>query len=162
MSAIGDVAQAGWDDFARRRLALLVAVLLRIVGDPAIAFDLALETLATLRRRWSESPVDDEDRLIWAFETGQALIATAVARGVVPSVERNRDQRADRRILSIAEQRQIIGLAEQRLDLPPRAHDVVDAMARSAPTPRQLRALGCSSLVGTEPLPERDRETDGA
>jgi hypothetical protein len=157
-----DVAQADWDDFARQHLALLVAVLLRIVSGPSVAFDLALETLATLRRRWSECPADDEDRLIWAFDTSQALIATAVARGVVPSVERTRDQHPDHKVLSVTEQRQIIALSEQRLDLPPRVRDVVDAMARDAPAPRQLRALRCSPLVGAEPLPDPARETDGA
>ncbi len=162
MPAHHHVTQEGWDEFAHQRLSLLVAVLLRVVASPPVAFDLAVETLATLRRRWSESPVDDEDRLIWAFEASQALIATAVARGVVPSVERTRDQRPDRRILSVAEQRQIIGLSEQRLDLPPRVQDVVDAIARDAPAPGQLRALRCSPLVGAEPLPDRDRETDGA
>lgn len=113
-------------------------------------------------RRWSECPADDEDRLIWAFETSQALIAAAVCRGVVPSVERTRDQHADHRTLSIAEQRQIVALSEQPLDLPPRVRDVVDAMARDAPAPGQLRALRCSPLVSAEPLPERDRKTDGA
>jgi hypothetical protein len=162
MSASCDVAHEGWDEFARQHLALLVAVLLRIVSEPAVAFDLALETLATLRRRWRENPADDEERLIWAFDTSRALIAAAVARGVVPSVERTRDQRPDHRILSITEQRQIIRLSEQRLDLPSRVQDVVDAMARDAPAPRQLRALRCSPLVGAEPLPDRDRETDGA
>lgn len=162
MSASGDVAHEDWDDFARQHLALLVAVLLRIVSGPAVAFDLALETLATLRRRWSERPADDEDRLIWAFDTGQALITTAVARGVVPSVERTRDQRPDHKVLSIAERRQIIRLSEQRLDLQPRVQDVVDAMARNAPSPRQLGALRRSPLVGAEPLPDGERATDGA
>lgn len=156
------VAQDGWDEFAHQRVTLLVAVLLRVVASPPVAFDLAVETLATLRRRWSECPADDEDRLIWAFETSQALIAAAVCRGVVPSVERTRDQHADHRTLSIAEQRQIVALSEQPLDLPPRVRDVVDAMARDAPAPGQLRALRCSPLVSAEPLPECDRKTDGA
>jgi hypothetical protein len=162
MSASRDEAREEWDDFGRRHLALLVAVLLRVVGDPAIAFDLAIETLATLRRRWSECPADDEERLIWAFESSHALLAVAVARGVVPSVERTRDQRPDHQTLSIAEQQQITGLSEQRLDLPPRAQDMVDELARNAPPPQQLRALRCSPLVAAEPLRDRERETDGA
>lgn len=162
MPAHHHVAQEGWDEFAHQRLTLLVAVLLRVVASPPVAFDLAVETLATLRRRWSENSADDEERLLWAFDTSRALIAAAVARGVVPSVERTRHQRPDHRILSIAEQQQIIRLSEQRLDLPPRVQDVVDAMARDAPAPGQLRALRCSPLVGAEPLPDRDRETDDA
>lgn len=162
MFAHHHVAEEGWDEFAHRRLALLVAVLLRVVASPSVAFDLAVETLATLRRRWSENPADDDERLIWAFDTSRALIAAAVARGVVPSVERMRDQRPDHRILSISDQQQIVRLSEQRLDLPARVQNVVDAMARDAPAPGQLRALRCSPLVGAEPLPDRDRQTDGA
>lgn len=162
MSANRDEAHDGWDAFARQNLALLVTVLLRVVGNPAIAFDLAVETLATLRRRWSETPADDEERLIWAFESSQALLAVAVARGVVPSVERTRDQRPGHRTLSIAEQQQVISLSEQALDLPSRVAEMVDALARDAPPPQQLRALRCSPLVDAEPLPEHQRESDGA
>ena len=162
MSANLDDAHEGWDGFARQHVALLVAVLLRVVGTPAIAFDLAVETLATLRRRWSERPAEGEQRLIWALQSSHALLAVAVARGVVPSVERTRDERPAQRTLSIAEQQQIISLSEQRLDLLPRVQDMVDALARDAPPPRQLHALRCSPLVDAQPLPDLARETDGA
>ena len=52
--------------------------------------------------------------------------------------------------------------AEQRLELPTRGQEMVDALARGAPPPRQLRALRCSALVDVEALPDRERETDGA
>lgn len=162
MYADRDEAHEGWDEFARHHAALLVAVLLRVVGDPGVAFDLAVETLATLRRRWSERPAEDEQLLVWALECSRALLAVAVARGVVPSVERTRDQRPEHRTLSVAEQHQIARLAEQPLDLPPRAQDVVDALARDAPPPQPLRALRCSPLVDAEPLPDHARETYGA
>jgi len=162
MSENLDDAHAGWDEFARQHVALVVAVLPRVVGNPGIAFDLAVETLATLRRRWSERPAEDEQRLIWAFESSHALLAVAVARGVVPCVERTRDQRSEHRTLSIAEQQQIVSLSEQRLDLPSRVHDVVDALARDAPPPRQLSTLRCSPLVNVEPLPDLAWEPDGA
>jgi hypothetical protein len=162
MSANREDAHEGWSEFARHHVPLLVAVLLRVVGNPAIAFDLAAETLATLRRDWSESPADDEQRLIWAFESSRALLAVAVARGVVPSVERCRDRRPDHHTLSIVEQQQIARLAEQRLELPTRVQDMVDALARNAPSPPQLRALRCSPLVDAEALPDHERETDGA
>ena len=137
------------------------SVLLRFVGNPGIAFDLAVETLATLRRRWSERPAEDEQRLIWAFESSHALLAVAVAKGAVPCIERTRDQRSEHRTLLIAEQQQIISLSEQWLDVPSRVHDVVDALARDAPPPRQL-TLRCSPLVDVEPLPDLAREPDGA
>jgi hypothetical protein len=162
MSADRDTTQAGWNEFAGHHVPLLVAVLLRVVGRPEIAFDLAAETLATLRRRWSESPGDDEQRLIWAFESSHALLGVAVARGVVPSVERCRDRRPDHETLSIAAQQQIARLAEQRLELPTRVQDMIDALARDAPPPGQLRALRCSPLVHAEPLPDHERETGGA
>jgi hypothetical protein len=57
MSAERDTALEDWEAFARRHLALLVTVLLRVVTKPASAFDLAVETLATLRRRWGERPL---------------------------------------------------------------------------------------------------------
>jgi hypothetical protein len=162
MSANRDEAHEDWDGFARQHAALLVAVLLRVVGSPGIAFDVAVETLATLRRRWAESPPEDEQRLIWALECSRAVLVVAVARGVVPSVERTRDQRPEHRTLTIAEQHQIACLAEQPLDLPSRVQDVVDAMARGAPAPQRLRALRCSTLVDAESLPDREREPDGA
>jgi len=162
MSVDQDEAHEGWDECARRYTALLVAVLLRIAANPVIAFDLAAETLATLRRRWSERPDEEEERLIWAFEASRALLAAAVERGVVPSVERCRDQRPEHRTLSIAEQQHISRLAEERLDLPTRVQDVVDAMARNAPPPQGLRALRSSRLVDAEPLPAHQRQTDGA
>src|ERR1044072_9049833 len=84
MATNRDETQGSWDEFARRHLGLLVTVLLRVVARPEIAFDLAVETLAMLRRQWSERPVDDEERLICAVQSCHALLADAASRGVVP------------------------------------------------------------------------------
>lgn len=160
MSARRDDTHESWDEFARQHVALLVTVSLRVVGNPATAFDLAIETLATLRRCWSGSPPRNDERLTWALQASHALLAVAAGRGVVPSVERTRDQRPDHRTLSVVEQQQIIRLSEQPLDLPAGVQDMVDALARDAP-PQQLRSR-CSPLVDAEPLPDRERASHGA
>lgn len=143
--------------FATRWLAETVAVFLRAVRDPALAYDLATETLAAARLRWSSAP-EGEDRVAWLLEVGAAVLAGAVERMRVPSSERRRNQHPSPRTLTVAEQRELTALAEARLELPPVAQGAAEALARSAPPTHVLRGLRGSDLVAAEPLPERRPE----
>jgi hypothetical protein len=54
----------------------------------------------------------------------------------------------------VAEQQEIMALAEQHIELPVTARDAVDTLARMAPPPHALARLCRSGLVEAEPLPD--------
>ena len=148
-----------FESFARTSLALLVAVMVRVVHDAALAYDLATETLAGARWRW-ESPVAvGDDRLAWLIELGGEVLADAAQRERVPSVERRRRTgEPPSQTLAIADQQEIARLAEDRLELSPRAHEIAESLARNSPPLHTLRAIGLSGLVDAQALPDRERE----
>jgi hypothetical protein len=142
-----------YEVFVRRWLAPLVAVFLRAVRDPALAYDLATETLAAARIQWELAPPGD-GAVEWVLGLGTRVLDATVERGRVPATERRRrEQRAPRR-LTVAEQREIIALAEYPIELPNTARDAADALARMAPPPHLLAGLRSSELVQCEPLPD--------
>lgn len=155
-----DPPSEAFDAFASRSLADLVSVLLRAVRDPALAYDLATEALAAARVRWTWAP-EDAGRVVWLLGLGAEILDATVERKRVPSAERRRDANPAAFRLTLAHQRQLLALAEKRLDLPPGAQDVADALARTAPPPHVLRELRCSDLVDAEPLPDREGTPDG-
>ena len=142
-----------YEAFVSRWLAPLVAVFLRAVRDPALAYDLATETLAAARFQWEFAPPGDTG-VAWALRLGAKVLDATVERGRVPATERRRGQQPAPRRLTVAEQREISALAEQHIELPATARDAADAVARMAPPPHVLAGLRTSELVGAEPLPE--------
>jgi hypothetical protein len=150
----------GFHVFATRWLAETVAVFLRAVRDPALAYDLATETLAAARLRWSSAP-DGHERVAWLLELGADVLAAAVKRGRVPSIERRREHQPSRRTLTVAEQHELMSLAEARLELPQGAQDTADALARNTPPMHVLRELRRSDLVDAESLPDRALDRHG-
>lgn len=162
---MGEIADqhAGRSDFrpfAARWFTALVAVLLRSVRDPALAFDLATETLTTAHLKWELAP-DGDFAVEWLLRIAVDVLSDSVSRGRVPSAERRRANQSARRILTVAEQREIGVLAEQHIELPERARDAADELARMAPPPHTLSALSLSSLVTVEELPDHERQPDG-
>ena len=157
--------QIAYETFVSRWLAPLVAVFLRAVRDPALAYDLATETLAAAHLKWESAPPGDE-AVDWALRLGTDVLDTAVERGRVPSTERRRGQQPAPRRLTVAEQQEIMALAEQHLDLPDTARDAADTLARMAPPPHVLAELRRSDLVEADPLPDvattRDQDKHGA
>ncbi len=139
--------------FAAYWLAPLVAVSLRAVRDPALAYDLATETLAAARLRWETAP-SGEARVEWLLRLGAAVLDATVDHGRVPATERRRGGQPVSRCLTVAEQQEITALAEQHIELPDTARDAADALARMAPPPHVLARLRRSDLVRAEPLPE--------
>lgn len=154
---MGDVSdqpsETGYETFVSQWLAPLVAVLLRTVRDPALAYDLTTETLAAAHLRWESAP-SGEAGIEWVLHLAAQMLEIAVERGRVPTTERRRGQQPTPRRLTVAEQQEIMGLAEQHIELPPAAQGPADALARTAPPPHVLAQLGRSDLVEAEPLPD--------
>jgi hypothetical protein len=146
----------GWTILGRRWLASLVAIFLRTTRDPALAFDLATETLATARTERDEPP-DRDDGIIALLQLGAQVLAVAAEHQTVPAVERRRHRQATPLHLTVAEQQAVMRLAEENLDLPPIAQAAADAFARSAPPPTAIRQIRLSGLVEAEPLPDHAR-----
>ncbi|MGI9099007.1 MAG: hypothetical protein ACR2H2_11055 [Solirubrobacteraceae bacterium] len=159
MAELSDQPTSDFQLFATRWLAEIVAVFLRAVREPALAYDLATESLAAARLRWRSAP-DGPERVAWLLELGAAVLATAVQRGRVPSTERWREQQPAGRTLTVAEQHELMALADARLELPAGAQAAADALARTAPPMHVLRELRRSDLVDAEPLPSA-RERHG-
>jgi hypothetical protein len=149
-----------YEAFVSRWLAPVVAVFLRTVRDAALAYDLATETLAAARLRWEFAPAAD-DAVGWLLRLGAGVVESTVERGQVPSNERRRVQRPARCRLSVAEQQEIMALAEEHIELPATARDSADALARMAPPPHVLHSLRRSELVQAEPLPKHNKDRHG-
>lgn len=160
MDGVSDRFSGDFERFASRWLAPLVAAFLRAVRSPALAYDLATETLAAARLRWTSAP-DGPRRVAWLIELGVDVLAATVERTRVPTTERRRNQQPVPQRLSVAEQRELTALAEARLDLPADAQAVAEGLARTAPPAHVLRELRCSDLVEAAPLPDPDRERRG-
>jgi hypothetical protein len=161
MGELSDHAQREFGRFAAIWLAPLVAVLLRTVHDPALAYDLATETLAAAGSRWGPAagPVESDDRSAWLIELGGSVLADAAERTRVPSVERRRRGREPRpHTLTISDQQEMAQLAEARLELSPAAAEAAEALARAAPSRHLLRAIRLSGLVSAQPLPDHQRD----
>jgi hypothetical protein len=150
----------GFERFAERWIAPLVAVFLRSVRQPALAYDLATETLAAARLDWDISPGGDE-AVAWLLRLGAGVLEATVERKRVPSVERRRGSQPDSQRLSVGEQQQIMLLAEDRIELPASAQDAADTLARLAPPPHILTELRLSPLVEAERLPDHERDRRG-
>jgi len=159
VSESSDPQATDYERFAKRWMAALIAVLLRAVREPALAYDIATEALASARLRWRSAP-EGRELLAWLIELATAVLTQTVERGQVPSIERRREHQPAARVLSVAQQRELTVLAEARIELPTEAQAAADALARSAPPMHVLRTLRRSDLVDAEPLPERTLDRD--
>ena len=160
MGELSAETKANWESFGRRWLSMLVAILLRTVHDPALALDLATETLAAAGTRWEEPPAGERG-LVDVIGLAAGILARAVERRRVPATERRRYGLAPYR-LTVDQQRELVALSEHPLDLPAEARQAAEALARGAPPPSALRELRRSDLVEADPLPDHERSPDGA
>jgi hypothetical protein len=152
MRELSDQRRRGYQLFAARWLTPIVTVFLRATRDPALAYDLATETLAVARIQWDAAP-DGHEAVAWVLNLGSDLLVTTVERRQVPSTERRRGNDPRPHRLTAAEQQQIMALAEQHLELPPTAQAAADALARTAPPRHVLADIRLSGLVDRDPLP---------
>lgn len=154
-----------YEAFASEWLAPILVVFVRAVRAPALAYDLATETLATARVRWHSAP-PEEAAVEWVLRLGAHVLDATVERGRVPTTERRRGGQVPPRRLTVTEQQEIMALAEHHIELPGAARDAADALARMAPPPHLLAEICCSDLVQADPLPgvaaDRDQESRGA
>jgi hypothetical protein len=160
MGGLSAETDANWESFGVRWLSTLVAIVLRTVRDPAVALDLATETLAAARTLWDD-PSAGERGLVDVIGLAARILARAVERGRVPATERRRYGLAPYR-LTLDQQRELVALSEHPLDLAAEPRQAAEALARSAPPPSALRELRCSDLVEADPLPDHERRPDGA
>ncbi len=152
MGGVPDRPDRGYGAFASRWLTPVVAVFLRATRDPALAYDLATETLAAARIEWESSP-GGEEAVAWVLNLGFDVLAAAVERRRVPSTERRRANDPPPHQLTAAEQQEIMALAEAHIDLPDTARAVSDTLARMAPPRHVLEDLRLSGLVQRERAP---------
>lgn len=146
-------------EIAGSLLPALMATVLRAVHDPVLAYDLSTEVVAAARHEWATMPADD-DALAGLLTIAVRVLAHAASTGRVPTVERRRRREPPSQRLTVAQQREIVRLAEQVLELSPAARAAVAELARTAPPPRAIRGLKPSSLIDFEPLPDRPGDRD--
>ena len=155
----GQPKQTDYEAFVSEWLAPLVGLFLRTVRDSALAYDLATETLAAAHLQWESAP-SGEAGVDWVLRLGAQVLDTAVQGGRVPATERRRGRQPRPRRLTVAEQQEIMALAEHQIELPAGARDAADALARMAPPPHALAQLRPSDLVQAEPLPDHETVTE--
>ncbi len=162
MGEISDqhVGQPEFSSFTRRWFAPVLAVLVRTVRSPALAYDLATETFATAHIQWDLAP-EGELAVEWVLQIGADVLNATVTRGRVPSTERRRTHQSVPRALTVEQQQEIANLVEHHIELPAIARQATDALARTAPPPHVLEELALSSLMTAETAPNHQSKTDG-
>lgn len=152
MIDVPDRRPPGYAQFVARWASTVMALLLRVLRDPLLAYDVTAETLAIARLDWNQAPEGDE-ALAWLIEIGVRVIEAAAQRGIVPSAERRRGGQTSMRPLGVCDQREIIALSEAVIELPASASEAAAALARAAPPPSLLADLRSSDLVEAVPMP---------
>ena len=94
MGAVSDHAGRDYQLFASNWFVPLVAVFLRSVLEPALAYDLATETIAAARLQWDSAPVGDE-AVDWLPAARLIPILSASALRTVRGAWRDRVHLAD-------------------------------------------------------------------
>jgi hypothetical protein len=132
-----------------RSFATVVAVMVRAVRDPALAFDLATELLAVAAFRWDRYSA--ESRMAWVLAFGPALVARALGGDRVPCDERLRNRpQLEPRTLTVEHLEWLRCLVDEPLDLDPEARRVAAQLEREAPPPGRLRRVALSPLIRLE------------
>lgn len=159
MGEPSDDTRQEFEPFAQISLPSLVAIIVRVVHDAALAYDLATETLAAARWRWESHLALRDDRFAWLIELSASVLATAAERRRVPSVERRRRTgEPPSHTLTIADQQEIARLADAHLEVTPAAHEAAARLARTSPPQHILRGIDLSGLVDAQALPDHERD----
>jgi predicted RNA polymerase sigma factor len=85
MGELSGNTRQDFESFARASLPSLVAVIVRVIHDAPLAYDLATETLAAARWRWESPPASRDDRFAWLVDLSGLVDAQAL-----PDRERDR------------------------------------------------------------------------
>jgi hypothetical protein len=146
------------DDWRERNLSTLVLALVRALKDPALAWDVAMEAMATATLAWTTFP--GGSRMAWVLEHGHRVLREARTSGRVSSQARERNGATVGKVLSAAEQRELRELASELLHIDPDASATVDAIARDAPPPGVLLDIALSRLTTRGAAEMRSPERD--
>lgn len=149
-----DDSSASW---AARNLPVVAAVMMRVLREPALAFDLTTELLAIAALRWDRYRAE-ESRTAWVLAFGGQLLARALESDRVPCDERMRNRPwLGPHTLSDEQVDWLRRLVDEPLDLAHDARRIVARLEREAPPPSRVRRMRLSSLVRLE-----SRVHDGA
>jgi len=147
--------------YTRRHLAVVLAALARVTGDPTLAFDLASEAVAAGHRAArADTPGGRSiDELTCVLEAAERVVREAIERGRVPSGERSRRPDARPTTLTPEALAGIAALGRRPLDDHPLAQQLADVLARDV-TPAAVRHVTCSALVHRRHAPDARRAGD--
>ena len=145
-------------DWRERNLATVILALVRVLKDPALAWDVAAEAMASAALVWARFP--GGSRTAWVLEHARHVLADAQASARVPAHARARNGGSTVKTLSAAEQRMLRDGAREALGLDADAADAVDRLAREAPPPHVLGDIALSPLTirgVSAPRPESEQ-----
>jgi hypothetical protein len=138
------------DAWTRRNFAPVVAVVIRAVRDPALAFDLATELMAVAALHWDRYPAVGS-RMAWVLGFAPALVTRALDGDRVPRDERMRNRpRLEPRTLTDEYREWLRRLVDEPLDLDPEARRAAARLEREAPPPDRIRRVALSPLIRLE------------
>lgn len=142
-----DDTPAAWTS---RNFTAVAAVTVRVVRDPALAFDLATELLAVAALHWDRYPARGS-RMAWVLAFAPAVVARVLDGDRVPCDERMRNRpQLERRTLTDEYLEWLGRLVDEPLDLDPEARRIAARLEREAPPPDRLRRVALSPLIRVE------------
>jgi hypothetical protein len=132
-------------DWREHHIATLVLALVRALKDPALAWDVGAEAMASAALAWGTFP--GGSRMAWVLGYGGRVLEEARTSGRVPAQARARNGARAVKTLSAGEQATLRALASEPLGLDSDAAAVVDQLAREGPPPHVLLEIALSSLT---------------
>lgn len=138
-------AERDRSDWREHNIATLILALVRVLKDPALAWDVGAEAMASAALAWGTFP--GGSRMAWVLEHGRRVLEEAQASGRVPAQARARNGTSAAKTLSGREQLSLRALASDPLGLDSDAAAVVDRLAREGPPPHVLLEIALSSLT---------------
>ena len=144
-SRLVKVAERDRDAWRKENLSTVVLVFVRVVRDPALAWDLAAETMASAALTWSA--FSGESRLAWVLEHGRRVLRDAANTGRVAHLERSRNNAGTPRVLAAIEQAQLLDLAQEPLTLDGPAREMAAMLQREAPARELINDIALSPLT---------------
>lgn len=132
-------------DWREHNIATLILALVRALKDPALAWDVAAEAMASAALAWGT--FSGGSRMAWVLGHGRRVLEEARTSGRVPAQARARNGANAVKRLSADEQATLRALASEPLGLDSDAAAVVDQLAREGPPPHVLLEIALSSLT---------------
>lgn len=132
-------------DWRKPNLPTLILAFVRALKDPALAWDVAAEAMASAALAWGTFP--GGSRMAWVLGHGRRALEEAEASGRVPAQARARNGATAIKTLSADDQATLRAQAAEPLGLDADAAAAVDQLAREGPPPHVLREIALSALT---------------